>query len=64
MTNRDFSRIWQAQKKLKRACPKCHHLVFTEPRGYGICDYCGTKVLSKKSEFQEKIKNMLGGKKQ
>lgn len=54
-----INKLWNEQRKIKRACPKCGCMVFTEPRGYGICKYCGTKVLSRKNEFKEKMKKML-----
>ena len=59
MTPAEQERLWKAQRMIKSKCPKCGYKVFTEPRGYGICRWCGTKVISQKMKFKKKMKKML-----
>lgn len=56
----DDSRYAEALRSCKSICPKCDRRVFTKIKGYGICDYCGTKVFEdKKIEFREKLKQKM-----
>lgn len=58
--NTDSFRLgWENSKKLKSRCPKCKALVVTEVKGFGVCKYCGTKVLGHKAKFKEKLKEKL-----
>lgn len=59
MTTEEMKRYWNNQRKIKSPCQKCGYKVFTEPRGYGICKYCGTKVLGDKLKFKEKMEKIM-----
>ena len=54
------SRYIENIRSCKKIC-KCGHRVFIVKKyGYGICDYCGTKVYGdKKLEFKEKLKQKM-----
>ena len=56
----DDSRYAEALRSCKKVC-KCGHRVFIVKKyGYGICDYCGTKLYGdKKLEFREKLKQKM-----
>lgn len=60
MTSREMSKYDEALRSCKKVC-KCGHRVFIVKKyGYGICDYCGTKVYGdKKLEFREKLKQKM-----
>ena len=60
MTSREMSKYDEALRKCKKVC-RCGHRVFIVKKyGYGICDYCGTKVYGdKKLEFREKLKQKM-----
>ena len=63
MTPKEMDKYENALRNVKKKCI-CGRRVFITERGYGICDWCGHKVLGDKLKFKEKIKNMLGGNKQ
>ena len=63
MTQKEMNKYDNVLKSVKRKCV-CGRRVFITERGYGICDWCGHKVLGDKLKFKEKNKNMLGGKKE
>ena len=63
MTPKEMNKYDNVLKSVKRKCVYGRRVFITE-RGYGICDWCGHKVLGDKLKFKEKIKNMLGGKKE
>lgn len=60
MTRTELDKYLNAIRSCKKLC-KCGHRVFIVKKyGYGICDYCGTKVFGdKKLEFREKLKQKM-----
>jgi len=46
----------------RRACPKCgagYHVTNIPPRQAGICDKCGTELVTRKDDNPETVKNRL-----
>ena len=46
----------------RRACPKCgatYHIVYAAPKQEGICDKCGGKLIIRKDDKPETIKDRL-----
>lgn len=57
-------RIATAKRKSSVQC-RCSKRVpyYTfNKKGWGVCNFCGTKVLKPEDEFKNKILSMLGGK--
>ena len=59
MTPKELDKYENVLRSVKKQCT-CGRRVFITERGYGICDWCGHKVLGDKLKFKEKIKNMIG----
>jgi len=46
----------------RRVCPKCgasYHIEFNPPKVEGICDVCGSKLIIRKDDNEDTIKNRL-----
>ena len=55
-----MSKLWTEENKVKVACKYCGRKMFLIPKkGYAICDWCGHRVNSKRTEFKEKLLNIL-----
>jgi len=46
----------------RRVCPKCgasYHIEFNPPKIEGVCDECGTKLITRKDDNADTVKNRL-----
>ncbi|MHC1590954.1 MAG: adenylate kinase [Candidatus Helarchaeales archaeon] len=46
----------------RRSCPNCgavYHVEFNPPKKEGICDKCGTKLIVRKDDTEETVKNRI-----
>lgn len=58
-TFQDELKLFNEMSKFKVKC-KCSHVVFVFPNEeYKICKHCGRKVYNKKTEFKNKMKELL-----
>jgi len=46
----------------RRSCPKCghmYHIKYNPPKTFDICDECGSKLIQRKDDAEETVKNRL-----
>lgn len=46
----------------RRSCPECsqmYHIKYNPPKNDGICDVCGSKLIQRKDDNEETVKNRL-----
>lgn len=56
---KEESRLTEYKHNISTQCPKCKHWVVTKPLGYGICKYCGIKVIDKRITFRDKLRDKM-----